>query len=420
MKKKRLIKNIVRFIILITMNLHPGILLAEDDPVNIHGFVSQGYLKSNHNNYYANTEDGTFEFNEMGLYFTTDVTEKLHLGIQFFARDMGRLGNDDVRINWAYADYRFKDFFGIRAGKMKIPLGLYNEYRDMDILRPNIFYPNSMYNESWRDILASIKGIGMYGNLELGIAGKLKYLVQSGVPTVRTDEGATDLLEDRVPNYIPPLRGEINSVKVKQTYTYSFMIDTPFSIKGLKLKSSGAVSEYDNLTTLTSLPGEHIITLGVLFNAASLEYSRGNYTITSEYMHLNFDIRLEGWDLNTSMSEPEFTALAYYTSFSYLITDWFEIYLCYSNFYDDKDDRDGSKLEGIDHIYRRWYEEYILSMRFDLNTNWIFKIETHINNGTCILLNADQGSPVMLDSLGPLYPYKQHWVLFAAKLSYNF
>ncbi len=61
--------------------------LADDNMVDIHGFVAQGYLKSDHNNFLADTEDGSFQFNEMGINFSTSMGENLRLGMQLFSRD---------------------------------------------------------------------------------------------------------------------------------------------------------------------------------------------------------------------------------------------------------------------------------------------------------------------------------------------
>lgn len=41
----------------------------EYNGLNINGFISQGYLYANHNDYLADTKGGTFDFNEMGLNF---------------------------------------------------------------------------------------------------------------------------------------------------------------------------------------------------------------------------------------------------------------------------------------------------------------------------------------------------------------
>ena len=89
--------------------------------VDIHGFISQGYLKSENNTlWFTDTEDGTFQFNEMGINFMTNVSDGLQLGMQFFARDLGELGNDEIVVDWAYADYFYRKWLGIRAGKIKI------------------------------------------------------------------------------------------------------------------------------------------------------------------------------------------------------------------------------------------------------------------------------------------------------------
>ena len=40
---------------------------ADLPPVDIHGFVSQGFLNSNDYNYLGNSSDGSFKFTEAGL-----------------------------------------------------------------------------------------------------------------------------------------------------------------------------------------------------------------------------------------------------------------------------------------------------------------------------------------------------------------
>ncbi len=79
-------------------------LFAELGEIDIHGFISQGYMKSDHNNYLTDTEDGSFQFNDMGINFRTWAAPGLSIGAQFFASDLGELGNDQVTIDWAVAD----------------------------------------------------------------------------------------------------------------------------------------------------------------------------------------------------------------------------------------------------------------------------------------------------------------------------
>src|SRR3954447_17862491 len=87
-----------------------------DQHVEIHGFVSPGFIVTTGNNYLAKSKRGSFEFSEVGINFTVPITEKLRTGVQLFARDLGPTGNYSPKADWYYLDYRFDDWFGIRAG----------------------------------------------------------------------------------------------------------------------------------------------------------------------------------------------------------------------------------------------------------------------------------------------------------------
>ena len=148
--------------------------------IDVHGFISQGYLQSDGNNVFADTEEGTFQFNEVGLNFSTDLTDRLRAGLQLFSRDLGDLSNNEFELDWAYGDYRWRDWLGFRAGKIKIPYGLYNETRDIDLLRTSIFLSSSIYYEGERDLVNAFQGIVLYGDIAFNQFGNLSYQLQWG------------------------------------------------------------------------------------------------------------------------------------------------------------------------------------------------------------------------------------------------
>lgn len=388
------------------------------DNIKIQGFISQGYLKSTANNFYADTEDGTFEFNEVGINFTTQTSDKLHMGIQFFARDLGRLDNDKPTINWAYGDYKLKDYIGIRAGIIKLSYGLYNEIRDMDLLRPNILYPYGVYNESWRDVTSSITGVGIYGNIPIGFLGKLRYMAQDGVNNITPGSGASDLLEDQVAEAIPGSQSSVKKAHLEHLYNACCFWETPFSIDGLKIGFSGFDLYFEAITDITfSSIGLYDQVLSVDNNTIcfSLEYVFGDFTFASEYIRYRWNLVLAGTKV------PEHDAVSYYFNFTYSLSDNIEVYTAYSVYYGDNDDKNGNDIPIKDQEYRGWLKEVIYAVRFDINDNWIFKLETHIADGSALLLNMDQGPPEPDDESGHFkYPYKKEWLLFAAKLSYYF
>src|SRR5688572_6895717 len=106
--------------ILVSMKFWVGLLSialvvearADDDveppPVEIHGFVSQGLLKSTDNNFLAESERGSVEFTEVGINFSRALSDRLRFGMQLFARDLGPIGDYSAKIDWAYFDYRYR------------------------------------------------------------------------------------------------------------------------------------------------------------------------------------------------------------------------------------------------------------------------------------------------------------------------
>ena len=146
------------------------------EKIDIHGFANQGYVYSGDNNYLnMNTVKGSYEFNEVAINFSTNITDRLRAGIQLLSRDLGKVGNNMAMLDWAYADYRWRDYLGIRIGKIKTPLALYNEIRDVDALRTFILLPQSVYDENVRDFSFAFQGAALYGNLDLGKLGEMEY-----------------------------------------------------------------------------------------------------------------------------------------------------------------------------------------------------------------------------------------------------
>src|SRR5258706_11549151 len=84
-----------------------------ESPVAVHGFASQGFIKTTKNNYLANSERGSFEFTEVGLNFTKELTERFRVGVQLFGRKLGPVGGYSAQFDWFYLGYRFADWLGL-------------------------------------------------------------------------------------------------------------------------------------------------------------------------------------------------------------------------------------------------------------------------------------------------------------------
>ena len=122
---------------------------------------------------------------------------KLRLSLQLLSRDLGDEGNNEILIDWAMADYRLTDYFGVRLGKVKLPFGLYNQQRDSDFLRPMAFLPQSVYNENKRNLLVGAVGGSIYGSLSFDAIGDFDYQAYYGKVDFRK---VTEIVKSKLAN----------------------------------------------------------------------------------------------------------------------------------------------------------------------------------------------------------------------------
>jgi hypothetical protein len=153
-----------------------------DREVALHGFVSQGFVYTNTNNWLTmDSNQGSPGMTEFGFNLSTNVTDKLRVGAQLYDRNLGQLGQYHPSLDWAVADYRFASWFGIRGGKVKTALGLYTDTQDLDFLRVFALLPQSVYPTDLRDATIAHLGGDIYGSISLKRRlGDLSYTAYAG------------------------------------------------------------------------------------------------------------------------------------------------------------------------------------------------------------------------------------------------
>ncbi|MBU0996242.1 MAG: hypothetical protein KJ737_27400 [Proteobacteria bacterium] len=354
MKKK------IFLIITIVLINSPMNALAEEDEVDIHGFISQGYLWSDRYNFYnAETEDGTFQFNDLGVNFTTQLSDNLRAGMQLYARDLGDVGNDEINVDWAYGDYRFSNLIGVRVGRIKRSYGLFNQIRDVDLGRTVIFLPEGMYFETLRDQFLSVKGAGIYGTLPC----RVEYQILYGETPASNSSGAASFLET--------IGVHLIDVSTEPTYTFH-MLWRPMN----SLSAGGSTFNFKS-TVETSL--------------GAIEFNGENYQVFLQYFYDNLMVATEYQWGDAALLFPATPALkrvakpvGYSGMVTYRFADWFEGGLTYSEYYIDKNDKDGKKALANAEVKdkkERWLKDLSFSTRFDINDFWILKLEAHRTDG---------------------------------------
>ncbi|MBX3203907.1 MAG: hypothetical protein KF764_02500 [Labilithrix sp.] len=353
--------------------------------VEVHGFVSPGFIVTTSNNYLAKSRRGSFEFTEVGINFTVPITDKLRSGVQLFARDLGPTDNYTPRADWFYLDYRFEDWLGFRAGRVKIPFGLYNDSSDVDAARVPILLPQSLYSINSRDFLLAQTGAELYGRVRTRSLGALEYRIYGG--TIFLDIASQTTVSAQVTNLdVPYVAGQ------------RLMWETP--IEGLR---AGASLQALRLDADVRLPDRPPVSLGIpaVLWVGSAEYALHDLLLSAEYSR--WVARLES---NDAVVAPPMRAVSEraYAMASYRINEWFQPGAYYSLYYPDVKRRSGR--EAMQH-------DVAATLRFDINHNWLVKLEGHFMSGTA-MLSADLNngrSPAQLD---------RNWGVFLVKTTAHF
>lgn len=384
-------------------------MALEYGQVNIHGYLSQGVVKSDkYDYYYANTSEGSVEFNELGINFSTKLSDQLRAGMQLRASDMGEIGNNNIFIDWAYGDYKFNDFLGVRVGKFRKATGVYNETRDIDASRTSIFLPNSViYSEPARDVASVLRGVNVYGKV-MGF----DYQIMGGLRGVTIESGfarsAVDQINSRSPVTLEEADRSFEDVDEDPSYTLHLVYNTPFGL------SIGSTIDYFSLEYINENPDliENFKVLGYN-NCFFLKYVLGELIVVAELFSQESEIEIFTSIDIPGMENPiarDISLLSYHLVTSYRFTEWFELGCFYTEYFEDKDDRDGKEQAEEWGLLPAsfWLKDFALSTRFDINDYWIVKLEGHMMNG---LNGVDFSSRENPD---------EDWYLVAAKVTYTF
>lgn len=143
--------------------------LAGANELTFNGFISQAFLKSQGNNLYGDSRNGSFELMEAAINSNWRFSNRLHFAGQLITRDAGNADNGDVTIDYLFADYKLAENdqsgLGIRLGRVRNNYGFYNDTRDVIFTRPTIIMPQAVYFEGngLREFLFSSDGMQLYG-----------------------------------------------------------------------------------------------------------------------------------------------------------------------------------------------------------------------------------------------------------------
>lgn len=216
------------------------------DELEIHGYGSQDYLQASRNTYLGADHRGTWDNNFLGLVGTVTLNDRSKLWAQ-----LETSSSESTRFTWFFVDYQLTSTVRLHAGRVKYPLGLYNEYIDTKFLQVTSLEP-ALYQGPADFVHDSYTGVGADYTQSLHSAGEIIWQVYGG-NTYDTNP--------------PP------DSRDRRAYGGRITYQTP--LDGLRLMFSGYRSQVEVLATRELTDEDRLI--------GSIDFVRNGWDIKSEY-----------------------------------------------------------------------------------------------------------------------------------------
>jgi hypothetical protein len=296
---------------------------------------------------------------------------------------MGQIGGPNLLVDWASGDYRINDHLGIRAGKIKVPLGLFNDSQDVDSVFLWTLLPQANYPDDNRDFDLAALGGEVYGSIDLAQYGRVQYRGYLGENRLDANGGYVRRLADYGFTFPDPPSGKVFGGDLRWASPW----------KGLVIGSSVESQDLDG-----SGPQGTLDLNPSLITAYYAEWTRGKWYLAGEYWRLPFALHLQTAGALFTLPVDQ---RSWYPMVSYQLTKRLQIGT-YDNYTINKA-ADGSQPDS-------YSKDWALSGRYNFSANFYAKVEAHFLHGTALGYYSETNP----DGLKP------NSVLLASRIGFTF
>lgn len=370
------------------------------EDIQIHGFLSQGFVKTDHNRFFGDSESGSFQFTELGINASYRPLPSLLLTGQLLSRNAGAMYDASPQIDYALADWIFANShkYTLRAsvGRQKNPIGLFNETRDVASTRPGIFVPQSVYFDKVRNLVLASDGIGLHGD----------WFTEQGLLDISLLYGWMQIDSNVEFAY---LGGNYPGEMAAGSPSWQGQVRYQDESGRWQLAASGVYTkmEFEPAAGSPLQGGNTDFSYWVI----SAQLNDDDWSLTGEYAWE--PISWKGY--GPAFPDRDLTGVGWYIQGDYHLRRNLSLMLRYESALADKDDPDGLKGSaasgGLLPAFALYSHNWVSGLRWDITPQWMMRFEYQRNTGTHVLSSRENPNLAAL---------RKHWQLFSVITSYRF
>jgi len=368
---------------------------------HMNGFLSQTALSTSDNAFLGETDDAvSLNYREAALILRGEVIPKLDFAAQALSRKAGVGDDGSPKLDYGFFTWRAWEnerfFHSLILGKLKAPVGFYNETRESPFTRSSIFLPQSIYIDRARNTGLSAEEIMYSGELR---KENWVFSTKLGRGKVRQDQ---DEIMDvySMPDYF--------DVEFTNNHAWHAQIAADYDYGRLRLAYTKYSAPVDFKGTV----------LGTPVSASS----------KIQYEILSAEINQQAWSLTTeafrALVKPEAAGFGVdhpqgiYLQYSLNLGNNWDTFVRYDQIVLNKNDRNGEIFEGSPTknymglpAFVRYAKDYSFGMSYRPSKAWLLRLEFHDVQGTAWMTARDLNE-------GQLQV--KNWNLFAVAVSWRF
>ncbi len=382
-------------------------VIAQDWHYN--GFVNQTVINTSDNFMFGSTDDNlSLDYRELALIISGPVFNRVDFSSQLLSRKAGIADDGTPRIDYGFFSWQFYEDLsttqGFRFGRLKAPIGFFNDSRDSPFTRNGVFLPQSMYVDRTRNFTMRADEFMYFGEWRSD-QWTLNWKMAAGKNIPDKDE-----LDDffHIPRNM--------NASFESTRVWHFQLLADYDGGRIRL----GYSEYDSPSQYTLGP---IALIGIIksegsshWRALSFEYNDVRWTLTSEIIRGIVDYNGFSPDPNNPnyRDYPE----AAYAQFLWHFGASQSVYIRKEYNYLNRHDEEGSRyttfpIAEIAHLKPedRFGSGNVLGWSISPTPSWLIRFDVSKNTGAMLMTQRDAPTG---------YVSKRHWNMAAFAVAWRF
>lgn len=378
-------------------------------PVQIHGFLNQGYIYSSGNEYLQGSDSGgTFDFSDAAINFLYRPTDRIFLSGQLISRNFGDAYSNekDIEIDYMFLSANLyassTNEFNINLGRLKTSYGIFNNSRNIPFTHVGIISDQTLYSEYDRHLTLYGDGIS-FDFKHRADFGDLRLIYQNIILT--DDKKDVFATAPEVANMV----SDFDDVKGQVLYLSYSLPNTglDFSYSHSQIKADKIVMPnlyHPQLTFFNRYWRQKAKN-----NVISARYRSQNYTLTTEYINRSIDHTFEDQIIANGMiinSESIQKTDSIYLQGAYRFHNDVEGFISYH--------RAIEKTDGVTDYnspFNKFRKQWVIGADWDVFDNTLLKAEMHFIDGNFDMIKEPGINQDGVD---------RKWNMFVMQISYKF